>query len=255
MEAEFLYLSEGADNVILIDEATFATSDRLSDDVGNVGFISGAVVFGLNGDDVIQGNPEAAEMINGNAGNDTIVGSGAADTLMGGQGDDLLFAGYLNTPFAVTIDLVGSSDDAPAVLEGNLGNDFIVGGRGADLLVGGLGDDTLLGNDGADLLVGDFGSDVLTGGAGSDRFFLRPSDGLDIITDFEPERDLIVLGQDIFEVDSLLVNFDRIELPGYISLTQQGADVLVGTTSFGNMAIVQNVTVEAIASQFAIPNF
>jgi Ca2+-binding RTX toxin-like protein len=255
MEAEFVYLSEGAENVILVDRTVLAGDDRLVGGSGEASLIDGLVVFGMGGDDLIQGRPEAAELINGNSGNDTIVGAGAADTLQGGQGDDVLFAGYLNTPFA-TFTVPGEMfEPAPAILAGNLGNDFIIGGLAADLLLGGSGADTLIGNDGADFIVGDTGNDVLTGGAGSDRFFLRPSDGIDIITDFDPTRDFIILGQDILAIDRLIVNFDRIDLPGYISLTQQEADVVVGTFSFGDMAIVQNATVAEVAGQFAIPAF
>ncbi|AFY71867.1 Hemolysin-type calcium-binding region [Thalassoporum mexicanum PCC 7367] len=255
MEAEFVYLSEGADNVILVEQVAFTESDRLFDDPGNVSVTSGLVVFGLGGDDAIQGRAEAAELINGNSGNDTIVGWGEADTLLGGQGDDVLFAGYFNTPFTASTAPIEIFDFASATLKGNLGSDLIIGGRGADLLLGGADHDTIIGNEGADFIAGDSGNDVLTGGEGSDRFFLRPSDGVDIITDFNAAQDFIVLGQDILAIDGLIADFEQIALPSYIDLTQQGADVIVGTTLFGDMAIVQNASVAQVANQFAIPVF
>ena len=68
-------------------------------------------------------------ILNGGAGNDTI---------LGGSGNDALFGGR--------------------------GNDLVIGGRGDDRLRGHSGDDTLLGGSGTDTLTGDSGSDVQTGG-------------------------------------------------------------------------------------------
>ena len=70
---------------------------------------------------------------------------------------------------------------------------MIQGGNNDDRIFGNDGNDRLFGDSGNDVLTGGMGSDTLTGGAGADRFMMRNvNEGLDIITDFEVDRDLLV---------------------------------------------------------------
>lgn len=87
------------------------------------------------GDDVIIGDPDNPNTIDGGSGDDTITGGSAADFLEGGEG-----------------------------------NDQLIGGGGADFLVGGSGDDTVFGGAGNDILVGGSGNgdDFYDGGDGID---------------------------------------------------------------------------------------
>ncbi len=85
---------------------------------------------------------QAADILNGGSGADTVVGLAGNDILAGGSGNDVLL--------------------------GNGGNDILVGGSGADILRGGAGSDILIGGSGADRLAGGAGADVLNGGGGSD---------------------------------------------------------------------------------------
>ena len=133
---------------------------------------------GLSGDDRIIGSTDS-ELIQGNADNDTLNGEGGNDTIVGGLGADRLFGQNGND-----------------VLEGRPGNDFLFGGNGNDLLEGGQGRDRF--NGGA-------GNDTFTGGAGIDRFiyntnrqFSLDDIGSDNITDFEQDRDLILLDRTTF---------------------------------------------------------
>lgn len=89
--------------------------------------------------------------INGEAGNDVIVGGSLDDTLSGGAGRD--------------------------AVHGRDGDDILQGDEDGDVLVGGAGDDTLLDTAGADRLLGGAGNDhfedrdgrgVISGGAGAD---------------------------------------------------------------------------------------
>lgn len=89
-----------------------------------------------------------ALVLNGNAGNDTLVGGAANVTLNGGNDND---------------DLVGG-----------LGNDSLDGGAGNDLLVGGAGADVMFGQDGNDLfLVAD--GDTVQAGNDDDRVLVDGS--------------------------------------------------------------------------------
>jgi Ca2+-binding RTX toxin-like protein len=61
------------------------------------------------------------------------------------------------------------TDTIPTVLDGQDGNDALLGGRGGELLMGGAGHDVMLGSAGADALLGEDGDDRLFGGAGIDK--------------------------------------------------------------------------------------
>lgn len=116
----------------------------------------------------------------------------------------------------------GEGDD---VLNGNGGDDYIFGDEGNDIINGGAGNDELIGWSGNDTIDGGAGNDyidggwndpsapfgdILTGGAGNDTFFFDldsgPDDtgkstnnandgepGQDVITDFTPGADTIVI--------------------------------------------------------------
>ncbi|WP_378949001.1 Hint domain-containing protein [Paracoccus sp. R86501] len=97
-----------------------------------------------------------AGVVDGTAGNDTIVVGGYIDP----EGDRA-------TTGADIIDGKAGDD----FINGGAGNDSIIGGTGNDTLLGGAGNDTLLGGDGNDSLDGGDGDDTLQGGAGNDTLF------------------------------------------------------------------------------------
>ena len=132
-----------------------------------------------DGDDLIQGGPDA----------DWLWGGGGDDILLGGDGDDYLDSGT--------------------------GNDFLDGGAGRDLLNDGVGDDVLLGGDGSDVLYSYDGDDYLDGGNGNDRLasfggndIIRGGDGDDW---FDASRDCFVDGGAGYDV--LAMEFGNSETP------------------------------------------
>ncbi len=135
------------------------------------GALGGRLLRALGGNDTILGSDDP-EDINGNLGNDLIVGQGGNDTLRGGQGLDTLLGGPGNDE-----------------LYGNRGEDIVDGGEGNDSLFGGQDNDTLLGGTGNDRLAGDIGIDVLQGGAGANTFVLQERKGRDTLQDFAPRVD------------------------------------------------------------------
>lgn len=102
----------------------------------------------------------------GTNGDDRLTGNSTANTLIGLAGKD--------------------------ILQGKSGDDILEGGQGADRLIGNLGKDTLFGGDRGDILIGGRGDDLLTGGKGPDKFrFNTTNEGVDIILDFESQKDFI----------------------------------------------------------------
>ncbi len=116
---------------------------------------------------------------------DDLMGSVSHDRIYGYQGNDTLYGNNGN-------DLVYGSQGNDILL-GHQGTDLLLGDQGNDNMYGGAGDDSLDGGAGDDTLYGDQGNDSLTGGAGRDRFILMENQGEDVITDFEPGEDVMVL--------------------------------------------------------------
>ncbi len=176
------------------------------------------------------------DFLNGNLGNDTIIGGTGSDTLNGEDGDDVIIdgggdrvlilqdSGFVDVPGGGLDSInAGAGNDTVIAAGGNAyvafgdGNDFggvmgrgfaggsatLDGGAGIDRLHGGLGDDLLLGGGGNDALRGWQGADTLTGGPGSDQFQISASSSiatvqstLDRITDWDGEQDRLVFFSD-----------------------------------------------------------
>src|SRR5438105_4673990 len=101
----------------------------------------------------------SGNVINGTAGNDSLVGTSGPDSISGFGGDD-------------TIDGLAGND----TLDGGDGNDNIVGREGLDLLIGGAGNDTL---DGIAKTSGggiEQEADTLPGGLGDDVYWVSVTD-------------------------------------------------------------------------------
>jgi Ca2+-binding RTX toxin-like protein len=164
---------------------------------------SGRLIFGTNGNDVLDGS-SGADTIYGSGGHDTLRGGGASDRLYGDSGNDWLEGGaggdwldggagendtvsYQSSSSRVMVDLSigrGNLGDAEGdllfgieqvygshfndVLIGNAGHNVLSGGNGHDTLYGRAGHDHLYGGEGIDLLEGGVGADTMDGGGGED---------------------------------------------------------------------------------------
>jgi serralysin len=168
--------------------------------------------------------PDAGEVIEGTAGDDTLLGGSGDDTLMGSAGADLMDGGggrnivdYRNAPDGVVASLADSSinagwaagdsyvsihdlfgsnyddelhgDSGDNFINGGPGNDTIHGHGGNNVLVGGMGDDLIFGGPGDDVINGGPGHDTLYGGEGDDR--LRGGGGRDLLYG-GPGNDLLI---------------------------------------------------------------
>ena len=87
--------------------------------------------------------------------------------------------------------IVGSEEDD--TIDGGAAKDTIRSGDGNDQIFGGKGNDKIYGGAGSDSLWGGLGEDTLTGGKGYDAFIYSDGDGRDLITDYEPDVDRIMI--------------------------------------------------------------
>ena len=134
------------------------------------------------------------------------------------------------------------------------GDDVLIGSDQADTLNGGAGDDNLMGNGGDDTLIGGAGNDILTGGAGADIFQWNDGDegtagspAVDFITDFSATEG------DSLDLADLLQGEESGDITDYISVAQNGSDVVIEVTPEGNggdmnqIITLQNTTVDQLA--------
>ncbi|MCH9022516.1 MAG: hypothetical protein IID32_07105, partial [Planctomycetes bacterium] len=179
------------------------------------------IIFGRDGRDRIYGGA-GDDVLDGGAGNDHIEGGLGNDKIKGGltdglsaktnasakEDDDYLF-GYADTAAvhvangyfgAMTfghgastvvvsaslnqVALAGGAEtaDGDDNIQGNNGNDYIVGSYGDDRITGGDGQDIIFAGRGNDSISGGLAIDVIDAGPGSDTINWASGDGADIIT-------------------------------------------------------------------------
>ena len=133
--------------------------DDVESIVANLGAGNDSAIVN-DGFSFFRGGDPIPATLNGEAGNDFLVGGRGDDTISGGDGRDTLHAGGGDDTVSG-----GAGND---IVDGGAGDDTLGGDAGDDNLSGGAGDDTVNGGDGADRILGGRGTDILNGGAGND---------------------------------------------------------------------------------------
>ncbi|MDD2950190.1 MAG: calcium-binding protein [Sulfuricurvum sp.] len=133
---------------VVLDTTATTSANTVSDGVNTGQAVPQfKIAIGSAGDDTINlSTLSGVTEVNGNVGNDTLIGSLADDSLNGGKGDDALYGGNGNDQ-----------------LDGGSGNDILDGEAGSDSMSGGDGNDTYYVDDTGDN-VSENNSDVTTGG-------------------------------------------------------------------------------------------
>ena len=149
-------------------------------------------LFGGTGNDTLNGG-SGIDTLNGDNGNDVLTGGAGADRLVGGAGID--FASYADETVGIIVSL-GKPTVNTGVATGDIfiGIEGVIGGSGNDTINGGANYDQLIAGNGSDRLNGSLGLDTLTGGNGADRFvFTRAlaTRKVDTITGFVSGVDLL----------------------------------------------------------------
>jgi Ca2+-binding RTX toxin-like protein len=188
----------GADTITIngdtIANTTGLTINGVVSTGGSLQIRVAALVDGDAGDDVIVGGNLGNDLL-GSAGNDTLVGGTLDDWLYGGAGSDRLFAGAAAWQFsdgdaAATANALAVSGGNGNLLDGGAGDDVLYGSSGSDWLYGGDGVDLLHGGAGGDIIEGGAGNDSgasgearLFGGGGTDQYLFGYGDGVDVAFD------------------------------------------------------------------------
>jgi len=137
----------GAGNDSVVIARSLTKPSTLDGEAGNDSLVGG------NGPDTLIGG----------AGRDTLVGLGGDDLLLGGDSYDVMSGGSGNDEL--------SGDAGNDVVNGNGGDDIVDGGEGNDTVVGAGGNDSVFGGDGNDKVFGGSGNDLAQGGLGNDKVF------------------------------------------------------------------------------------
>ncbi len=222
-----------------VDTVYSSVSFNLADPLHAIGSIENLTLTGKSS--ISATGNDLDNVLIGNNGANVLIGGAGADWLDGGAGSDT--ASYVTSASGVAVSLalgIGSGGDAQGdhlfnfenltgsnfddTLEGNSGNNKLIGGLGVDTvsyahadagangvgvtvnlsstraqktvtagtdtlsgfenLTGSQFNDTLKGNAGNNVISGLGGNDMLTGAGGNDTFVFLPSFGKDTITDF-----------------------------------------------------------------------
>jgi Ca2+-binding RTX toxin-like protein len=153
---------------------------------GGVDYTLSVTINGDAGNDILIGGA-GKDTIRGDSGNDLIFGWRGSDTIDGGDGDDTLYGDDFGFNNIGGDDIVrgGNGNDTlygglkSDRLEGGNDNDTAYGGAGGDTILGEMGDDILFGEDNNDIIGGGQGNDQLDGGNGADE--LNGGDGNDTL--------------------------------------------------------------------------
>ncbi|BBU58272.1 hypothetical protein KU6B_45370 [Mameliella alba] len=147
-----------------------------NDTVRNDGVVSGNLDLGFDNDTFIGFGGTVTGVIDGGSGNDTIMIDQNDAQVDGGLGIDLLLArgDVLDAVNFEEIRLLGGDDlevrgsSLAETINGNRGDNLLLGEGASDTINGGAGNDEIQGGDGDDELAGSIGDDLVNGGADND---------------------------------------------------------------------------------------
>ncbi|WP_439889384.1 DUF5801 repeats-in-toxin domain-containing protein [Pseudomonas sp. MBLB4123] len=226
--------------------------------------------------EILLGRDGVGDVLNGNDGDDILIGLGGGDTLNGGNGNDILAGGagndtlnggngvdtasYIDATAGVSVNLGvavaqntgGAGTDTLNSIENLVGSSFadtLTGNGSVNYLFGGAGNDTLLGNGGDDFLVGGLGGDIMTGGSGKDTYIWQKGGlggGVDHITDFNV--DLSGVNSDTLDLSQLLsdVGADSNILQSYLDFAFGGTTTTIDVRTVAAGPVEQQVVLDNV---------
>jgi Ca2+-binding RTX toxin-like protein len=209
------------------------------------------------GDDLLSAGSDGGSELRGGEGADTLDAPGAAlaSVLIGGLGNDTyLFRGgsdrIIEERGGGMDTLIALQSSGTVMLPAEVENLILLGGAVtgagnalANRITGNAGANLLAGGDAADTLDGGQGNDTLVGGEGQDVFIIGAGQGHDVLRDFAPGIDFLLLqGSGHASAAAALAAFHAVSgglelaLPGGAAVVLEGmslgalraSDILIG---------------------------
>jgi Tol biopolymer transport system component len=212
-------LARGVENLILgLVDPINGTGNSADNQIG--GNDAANHLFGLRGNDTLNGGAGGPDTTAGGAGNDTHIVDMAEDKVIeaAGQGTDTVISWASEYVLSDHVERLLLAGGLAGNGTGNARDNTMIGNTGVNQLAGGEGYDTLDGMEGADSLFGDGGNDKLV------------YDADDVVVDGGDDTDTLVVSGDLdltAVVDSILLNTERVDLTaGASTLTLAEADVM-----------------------------
>lgn len=131
-----------------------------------------------------------------------------------------------------------STGPGDALIEGTNGKDVLYGAWGKNELRGYGGNDKLFAGDGKDKLIGGEGDDQLTGDGGgsfADSFIFGRNSGKDVVTDFQVDKDVLVIRKGINGINKASDVLDH--------AAQKGKNVVIDLGD-GNKITLKNIDLD-----------
>jgi hypothetical protein len=185
-------------------------------------------IISSEGDDTVRGDA-GNDRIETGAGNDNPIGGDGDDILTDTFGDDVMKGGRGN-------DAINGGSGPADLLQGNEGDDFIVGGNDASEVFGGPGDDVIYTGAGLTESLGGAGDDWLESGDSpanvvigdeSNQFQDDPNGGHDVITAGKADDDFDMEGGDDVGVGTVLGTHRFEGMLGFDWVTYRGETIPV----------------------------
>ncbi len=115
------------------------------------------------------GTTGSADTINGNAGDDWLMGERGGDRVNGDAGNDTILGDNATLTGGATLRLLDVATLTNTPASGAFGDDHLAGGADNDTIYAQGGNDRVFGGDGTDAIEGNNGNDCLMGGGGQDN--------------------------------------------------------------------------------------
>ena len=201
---------------------------------------NGQSLYGLAGNDLLDGGAYTRLGLYGGDGNDTLIGH-ASDTLDGGAGVDTVrfdaSVSGLSDKMLLNVEVIEitnagagsydfSSQTEALTITGTGYADTITGGAGNDVITGGDGADSLMGGAGNDSLYVDGGDALIDGGSGTDTAYFSANVASGALTDLEfknVENVVIVDGSGSGVLLNLSLQTESLQITG-----AAGGDTIMG---------------------------